>query len=105
MLSGLFHKAIAQSGSALNPWTCGIKGTGKLVAQRLGINYTNETDLLETLKTMPVGNLNLNHVCKVFIINIHGSCFRKFTQYFNVLFVGPADKFKKTKCSCSRKPS
>lgn len=40
-----------------------MKGSGKLVAQHLGIDTTNQTLLLATLQKMPVEKLTSNHVC------------------------------------------
>lgn len=47
LAKGLFHKAIAQSGSALNPWAIARnpKERGFLLGQALGC-YTNDTDEL-----------------------------------------------------------
>lgn len=41
-----------------------MRGSGKLVAENLGVDATNETILLETLKKMPVEKLTSNHVCQ-----------------------------------------
>lgn len=56
---GLFHRAILQSGSALNPWSNGIKSNGKILAQQLGLDTENDRDILAKLKSLPVEQLHL----------------------------------------------
>lgn len=46
---GLFHKAIAQSGSALNPWAWGQQNA-EIVAENLGHVVDNEKDALDALQ-------------------------------------------------------
>lgn len=53
LAKGLFHKAIAQSGCALNPWVAGCKG-GYRVAQALNIQGADDKAILEHLKTKTV---------------------------------------------------
>ncbi|EFA06759.1 esterase B1 [Tribolium castaneum] len=48
---GLFHKAICQSGCALNTWGEGSTN-GLIIAKHLGYNETNERKILEYLKTL-----------------------------------------------------
>lgn len=45
---GLFHKAIIESGSVLNPWAWGQKN-GVQLAQKLQQNVTNEAEGLKVL--------------------------------------------------------
>lgn len=52
-LLGLFHKAIMQSGSAINPWSIGqtdVKTLSKLV----GLSQPDERELLKALQALPV---------------------------------------------------
>ncbi|XP_018335696.1 uncharacterized protein LOC108744438 [Agrilus planipennis] len=53
----LFHKAIAQSGSALNPWARG-KPTAALFAEVLGIDDWNEKKVFDILRSLPVEELH-----------------------------------------------
>ncbi|XP_044265017.1 juvenile hormone esterase-like isoform X1 [Tribolium madens] len=52
MSKGLFHKAICQSGSALNCWAQGTSN-GRVLANALGYKETDEKKILEYLKTLP----------------------------------------------------
>lgn len=51
-LTGLFHKAILQSGSALNPWVYGSR-VAKKIAKILGFESENEKDILTFLQSIP----------------------------------------------------
>lgn len=62
MSNGLFHRAIMQSGSVLNPWNNGIRGTAKIAGERLGIQAEDEKDLLKQLQNLPVEKLSIGHV-------------------------------------------
>lgn len=55
--NGLFHKAILQSGSALNPWASGHQ-RNDLYSQALNIKTTNEKQILEILQ-----KLSANEIC------------------------------------------
>ncbi|KAJ8924063.1 hypothetical protein NQ315_006840 [Exocentrus adspersus] len=59
MAKGLFHKIIAQSGSAINALFYGKRSTAHLVGNVLGINGNNESKLLERLQKMPADELLL----------------------------------------------
>lgn len=48
---GLFHKAIPQSGCALNPWAQGSR-SAKLLAEKLNIKSDSEKEILAKLKTV-----------------------------------------------------
>ena len=54
--AGLFHKAIAQSGCALNPWVRGTKGT-KRVAAALDLQESDEKTIYNALMKKPVEEL------------------------------------------------
>lgn len=51
--TGLFHKAIAQSGSALNSWSLG-RNVAKELAEILNCPHTDEKDILAYLQSLPV---------------------------------------------------
>ncbi|KAF2892582.1 hypothetical protein ILUMI_13585 [Ignelater luminosus] len=53
MAKGLFHRAIAQSGSALGCWARGQK-SAPLIATALGLDTTSEKEILKVLQEMPV---------------------------------------------------
>nr|XP_022909379.1 esterase B1-like [Onthophagus taurus] len=53
---GLFHKAIIQSGSALDPWARGHENSQKLI-KALGINVKNNQEALKILKEVPVDDI------------------------------------------------
>ncbi|GJQ76635.1 hypothetical protein Trydic_g15495 [Trypoxylus dichotomus] len=53
MAKGLFHRAIIQSGSALNPWAIGKPSANEL-AQVLNCPYTKNEDILNYLQDLPV---------------------------------------------------
>nr|WCC58199.1 carboxylesterase [Pharsalia antennata] len=57
MAKGLFHKAIAQSGSALNGWARGKKYSVHLLADILGIESNNDRVILEQLQKISVEEL------------------------------------------------
>ncbi|XP_018571949.2 esterase FE4-like [Anoplophora glabripennis] len=57
MAKGLFHKAIAQSGCALNVWARGKKHTVHLLADILGIDSTSDKVILEQLQKISVKEL------------------------------------------------
>ncbi|KAF5273121.1 hypothetical protein FQA39_LY07611 [Lamprigera yunnana] len=50
---GLFHKAVMQSGCALNPWANGLLGTGRLAGKFLDIKGT-DCEVLNALRLLPV---------------------------------------------------
>lgn len=52
-LSGLFHKAIMQSGSIFNPWARGYQSSRRL-AEILNLPNSDETEVMETLTNLPV---------------------------------------------------
>ncbi|KAF2898714.1 hypothetical protein ILUMI_07459 [Ignelater luminosus] len=56
MAKGLFHKAIMQSGTALDYWTRG-KPSAPLVAGVLHLDAANEQEILKTLQSMSVEEL------------------------------------------------
>lgn len=62
MSRGLFHRAIMQSGSALNVWNNGIRDTARIVGERLGINARTDKELLSILQQLPIEKINLTHV-------------------------------------------
>nr|XP_022909162.1 juvenile hormone esterase-like [Onthophagus taurus] len=53
MAKGLFHKAIAQSGCALNPWSIANNPLKKLL-KSLNYNYNNDKDTLKYLQSLPI---------------------------------------------------
>lgn len=53
---GLFHKAIMQSGSAINQWATGLHNI-EAYSQVLNLKQTNEKEILETLQELPVEKL------------------------------------------------
>lgn len=53
MASGLFHRAILQSGSALNAW-CLAKPSACQLAQAVGCPYTKNEEILRYLQELPV---------------------------------------------------
>lgn len=53
---GLFHKAIMQSGSALNQWASGSNNKEN-ISQILNLKTTDEKEILETLRELPVEKL------------------------------------------------
>ncbi|XP_015838032.2 alpha-esterase like protein E3 isoform X1 [Tribolium castaneum] len=53
LTAGLFHRAIAQSGCAVNPWARGTRG-GNTVAEVLKIGLNDERELLDCLMTKTV---------------------------------------------------
>lgn len=50
---GLFHKAIMQSGSALNCWAL-AKPSATQLAQKLHCPYMDEREILQYLQELPV---------------------------------------------------
>uniref|UniRef100_V5GUX3 Esterase n=1 Tax=Anoplophora glabripennis TaxID=217634 RepID=V5GUX3_ANOGL len=58
MAKGLFHKAIAQSGCALNGWARGKKHSIHLLAEKLGIESTNDRVILEQLQKVSIEDLS-----------------------------------------------
>lgn len=60
--SGLFHKIIMESGSVLDPWSLGIKGNIKSLAEKMGLQTDDESDILATLKSLPVEQLYFEDV-------------------------------------------
>lgn len=52
----MFHKVIAQSGSALNPWALARPSVRELV-EVLECPYTEESEILEYLQEIPVEKL------------------------------------------------
>ncbi|RZC40939.1 esterase [Asbolus verrucosus] len=56
LAKGLFHKAIAQSGCALNCWAVGYNCTAEL-AKHLGLEGTNEKKVLEKLQEIEIEEL------------------------------------------------
>lgn len=61
LVTGLFHRAIAQSGSALNPWAFDDPQVARRKAFRfartLGYTTTDSNELLEFLMTVPAQRL------------------------------------------------
>lgn len=57
LYAGLFHKAIAQSGSVLNSWALGKKHASYLLAEALEIHTKSEAVILEKLQEIPVEQL------------------------------------------------
>lgn len=57
--TGLFHKAIMQSGCALNPWVSGVVNTGKLLGEYFCRESSNEAEILDYLLKEDVGRLCL----------------------------------------------
>lgn len=74
--TGLFHKAIMQSGCALNPWVCGVRGSGRLMADVLEITG-NDEKILEKMRDLPVEKIfeaqekltNVKNILKMFNCN------------------------------------
>lgn len=58
---GLFARAISQSGSALNPWgfQTDPKASAYSLAKRLKISFTNNTDLINKLRTVDARDIVL----------------------------------------------
>lgn len=61
MTAGLFHKAIAQSGSALNPWAYQPNPNARAVAlgERLGLTATTSEALIAAIRQLPANQLVL----------------------------------------------
>nr|CAH60168.1 putative esterase [Tribolium freemani] len=57
LAKGLFHRAIAQSGCALNGFARGIPDTSKQLAAALGMQTANEKEIFEQLSIVPVDKL------------------------------------------------
>ena len=61
LVTGLFHRAIAQSGSALNPWAFDDPQTARRKAFRfaetLGCTATDSYEMLEFLMRVPTRRL------------------------------------------------
>lgn len=59
MSTGLFHKAITQSGSAIVSWALQMNPRAVVdrLASRLGITFTSTEDLVRQLRTIPAGEL------------------------------------------------
>lgn len=59
MSTGLFHKAISQSGTALVSWTIQFNplSVANRLAAQLGITYTSTADLIAQLRTLPAEDL------------------------------------------------
>ncbi|KAI4468816.1 carboxylesterase [Holotrichia oblita] len=57
MAEGLFHKGIAQSGSALNVWSLGKSNSAKQLAEILQCPHTDDKDILNFLQSLPVEKL------------------------------------------------
>lgn len=55
MSKGLFHRAISESGSALNPWSLADNSTGRAfrLAEILGFNGSSTEDMLNFLREAP----------------------------------------------------
>lgn len=56
LFTGLFHRAIAQSGSALGCWSRGQR-SAPLIAKALGLETVSEKEILKILQEMPVEKL------------------------------------------------
>ncbi|KAI4468852.1 carboxylesterase [Holotrichia oblita] len=59
MAEGLFHKGIAQSGSALNVWSLGKSNSAKQLAEILQCPHTDDKDILNFLQSLPDHSVNL----------------------------------------------
>ncbi|CAH1376599.1 unnamed protein product, partial [Tenebrio molitor] len=57
MSRDLFHKAIAQSGCAFNPWTRAARGVDK-IAPIMGLEVSNERTIYEHLMHLPVEEIH-----------------------------------------------
>jgi Carboxylesterase type B len=61
LVTGLFHRAIAQSGSALNPWAYEDPHTARrkafIFAEALGCKTSDSYEMLEFLMTVPAQRL------------------------------------------------
>nr|CAD7447139.1 unnamed protein product [Timema bartmani] len=57
--SGLFQRAIAQSGSAINPWALSTDPNERAfrLGQSLGYNGTDRQELVDFLRSLPVGDI------------------------------------------------
>nr|CAD7412216.1 unnamed protein product [Timema cristinae] len=57
--SGLFKRAIAQSGSAINPWALSTDPNERAfrLGQSLGYNGTDRQELVDFLRSVPVGDI------------------------------------------------
>ncbi|XP_049817662.1 juvenile hormone esterase isoform X2 [Aethina tumida] len=62
---GLFHKAIAQSGCALNSWARGDPNSTNKLANALEIATHDEKTILKILQNMPLKDLFNNGVAKI----------------------------------------
>lgn len=56
LLTGLFHKVILESGSAINPWAVGYSTPSQL-AEAAGITFQSEKQVFDHLKNLPVKEL------------------------------------------------
>lgn len=56
LISGLFHKAIMESGSVLNAWSKGTR-YAKQLAKNLGFETDDEEQILKFLQEVPVKDL------------------------------------------------
>lgn len=68
LCKGFFHKAIIQSGSALNPWSLAKPSPADL-ARAVNCPYTKDEEILNYLQDLPVdkileGQDKLTDVCK-----------------------------------------
>lgn len=57
LAKGLFHKVIAQSGSALNGWSRCEKNVAEQAAPATGCESKNEKEILDHFRTIPVEKL------------------------------------------------
>lgn len=53
----MFHRAIAQSGCALNGFARGVRDTSKQLALALDMPNSSEKEILERLITLPIDRL------------------------------------------------
>lgn len=86
--TGLFHKAIMQSGCALNPWVSGVQHTAKLLADFFCRQSNNEAEILDYLSKVDVGRICL---AQQEIMNV-GSELKMISEY-NCLFL-KSSRFK-----------
>lgn len=81
---GLFHKAIMQSGSAINAWARGYKNNEQL-SQTLDLKTSNETEILEALQQLSVDKLHAiqDKLVKVFYQTLKFLVYNKKCKLFN----------------------
>lgn len=88
---GLFHKAISQSGSALNPWgyETNPEARAHKLAKDLNITFTDNADLIRQLRQVKPSDMTsvvpsmVDYVSQLFFLGKRGS---KFTDQIRFMF-------------------